>query len=468
MDGATAPCDPTVPSCPDEPYCTDPFFKGPVVKSCRRAPSTPPPRHQPSCRANTTPPLPSRKTALDPECLYANYNVERYVDRVGGSTSGQSLTIASAFKGSVLYVGINGAIYSVSTFQPREAGLSVTWDGSGMTLIAGSPGVVGRVDSPVGVDARFYTILSMSESSDGRRIFLTDHLSSTTPSRGYLRSIDVTTSDYRVETHSGLGIGCSSSTFVAPSSVSVLSNMVMIVDAGCYTVHTYNIDTGGFVVTAGIAGTQGTFDGPCAGAEPGVFHSPQVGAWDPHSGNMLVLGADKSLKRISSPNTEACTVTTIGSGDILWSGSGSLIGGIAIDSPDVMLVVGGFEVREYTISTQQYTVIAGSYQSSVDELYFRWSAGTACGARVGLPTQILRHRAETHGGDNAIYVVDVGSANPGDTPSIWRYATLCSLHPHTPPHHTHTHGHSQLTTLHTASAPSIWRYVTPASPPPQG
>ena len=126
VDGVNAPCDPTVPGCPEETFCTDPFFGGPVVKSCRRTPSQ--------------------------GCEYASYNVERYVGNVRGATVGQWMTIASAHKGSVLYVSTGNAIYSVSTFQSRES--SAGWDGSSMTLIAGGPGVPGRVDSSIGVDAR--------------------------------------------------------------------------------------------------------------------------------------------------------------------------------------------------------------------------------------------------------------------------------------------------------------------------
>lgn len=405
VDGATAPCDPTVPSCPDEAYCTDPFFKGPVVKSCR-------------------------KTALDPECLYANYNMEHYVENVGGNPSGDWMAIASALKGSILYVSINGAVYSMSTFQPRELDPLATYNGAGMTLIAGSPGSIARVDSAVGSSARFYGIVSMSESSSGESILLTDVLYSTTPARGYLRSIDVTTRDYRVATLSGPSTGtCSASNFVNPVSVDTLSNLVMVVDADCYTIHTYDTTTGSFVVTAGIAGTQGTFDGPCTGPEPGVFDSPQAGIWDPSSGSMLVLNSDKRLKRISNPNTGSCMVLTIASGEALWSGASSLIGGIALDVPGVLVVAGGNEVRTLDLQSQSYTVIAGSYQSSINELFFGWMAGTACGARVALPRQVLRHRAETHGGDSAIYLVDQGNWGTGQTPSIWRYVTPASPPP---------------------------------------
>lgn len=399
VDGVNAPCDPTLPGCPVDTFCTDPFYSGPSVKSCRRSAAQ--------------------------GCEYASYNVERYVENVGGNPSGDWMSIASAFDGSLLYVSVNGAVYSMSTFQARELG-GGTYDGAGMTLIAGAPGVSDIVDSALGINSRFYGVTSMAESSDGAKILVTDALLTSNPSRGYLRVIDVTTRNYGVSTVSSVpSTSCSSSSFLSPFSVAVMGNLAVVVDSECYTINTYDVSTGVFVTTAGTAYSQGAFDGPCVGPGAGLLDSPWGGVWDVGTGDILVLESSKLLRRISSPNTGSCTITTIASGDTLWSGAGSLVGGISLDSPGVVIVVGGNEVRTLDLSTNEYTVIAGSYQSSIDELFFGWSPGTACGSRVALPRQVLRHTAGSHGGDSAIYLVDQGNWGSGQTPSIWRLSMPC-------------------------------------------
>ena len=272
--------------------------------------------------------------------------------------------------------------------------------------------------------SRFPFVASMIATEDGRHILLADILYDSF-TRGWLRSIDVTTRDYAVTTLSATGLVCANDTFINPASVDILRGTpyVMIVDSLCNSVHTYNMDTGEFLLTAGRFYISDVYDGQCL--EAGRIGYASAGVWNT-DGDMFVVVAtpSKQLLRITAPNTPQCMVSILVTG--LWPESTSLWGGMLIESNNVLLVVAGMELRRVSltpsgdaISTD--TKLVGQYQSDPGLRF--WSAGISCAARMGVPSMILRHGAETHGGDSAVYIADRGSF--GGTPSIWRVSMPC-------------------------------------------
>jgi hypothetical protein len=177
--------------------------------------------------------------------------MDHIVDGIAGYTDLHYATIASAHKGSLLYVGIDSAIYSVSTFASSQ------FDGSKMQLIAGAAGQGSiRKDAELGIDSRFTLVTFMKTSLDDRTIYVLDKLE-TEPPRGWLRKIDVSTPNFAVTTLSstaGSGGVCANDTFMSPRSMDIHKSTgnLLIVDSQCETIHTYIPSTDTFLLTAGI------------------------------------------------------------------------------------------------------------------------------------------------------------------------------------------------------------------------
>jgi hypothetical protein len=219
----------------------DTFADGPCISaSCPDDTSTCPGLTIPQCKRTSTSP-----------CEKAFYKMDHIVDGIAGYTSSQYSAIASAHQGSILYVGINSAIYSVSTFASSQ------FDGSKMQLIAGAAGQGSiRKDAALGVDARFTLVTFMKTSLDDRIIYVLDKLE-TEPPRGWLRKIDVSTPNFAVTTLSstaGSGGVCANDTFMSPRSMDIHKSTgnLLIVDSQCETIHTYIPSTNTFLLTAGI------------------------------------------------------------------------------------------------------------------------------------------------------------------------------------------------------------------------
>ena len=413
LDTLKAPCNPVPADCPT-PYtsCSQ------SIKQCRK----------------------SSASACEP----TSYVLDHVVNGVGGMTTGQVLTIASAHQGSVLYVSMTTAMYSMSTFQKlQQSGGGGAYDGAGMTLIAGQQDVAGRVDSALGANARFHTITASTLFSWGgqQKILVTDIeylVGGNLNSIGWIRSIDVSTRNYAVATLSDPIpteiTACSVGSFIFPRDIDALygTPFIVIADSVCATLQTYDASSGQFVLTAGSPGASGSgvdFDGACLGVGAGLLGDPGAVAWSPDGSSIFVAENPKGLRRISSPNTPQCTMTTITPTDhaMLWPGASDadVFGGMIMDTTSGnLIIVAGWEARLYSPTTTTSTRLAGQYVSDFP-LAPQWQSGIGCNAQVGRPTGILRHYADRHGGDNAIYLVNTGTLIEGVGPSIWRISMPC-------------------------------------------
>lgn len=266
-------------------------------------------------------------------CEPAEYVLEEVVYNVGGSDVPVVMTIASAHTGSILYITRDAAVYAMSTFQ-RQKDLSLApIDGTtGMTLVAGNPSIVGRVDATLGSSARFYRINSMMLAEGGIKLWIIDtQYVNSVPMGGWLRFIDITTRDYPVSTLSAVKpspVVCANDTFVNPASVDVLYGTpnVLIADAECLTLHTYNMNTGKFLRTAGSFYSEGTgvaADGNCLNGI-GLLGYLIVASWT-SDGSIFVIEAQGGIRKVSYPNTPSCIITTVNTdGSIPWPGEFSL------------------------------------------------------------------------------------------------------------------------------------------------
>jgi hypothetical protein len=413
---STAPCDPSISTTciPDTWSCDsgDPLTSQ-IIRQCARGTGQP--------------------------CEAAEYVLEEVVYNIGGASAAAiDMTIASSHSGALLYVSYNTAIYSMSTFQ-RQPDLSLPpISGNGMTLVAGNSAISGRVDSSLGASARFYQITSMMLSEGGKTLLLLDtHYVNNVPMGGWLRSIDVTTNrDYPVTTLSAVKnppVTCADDTFLNPVALDVLSGTpyVLIVDAECYTIHTYNVNTGLFVRTAGTFRTSGTgiyADGDCLSGSQGLLEFLETASWT-SDGNIWAIESWGGIRKISHPNTLQCRIDTINSDAqgvitfLPWPGDSSLFkGGMTLESDSRLIIVGGGEVRLYDTNTQAITRIAGYFFPATFDA--TWVNGAACAAVIGMSPKILRHHALTHGGDSSIYMVNTG-LYAGTRPSIWRLSMPC-------------------------------------------
>lgn len=160
----------------------------------------------------------------------------------------------------------------------------------------------------------------------------------------------------------------------------------------------------------------GDQDGPCLtdALMGGAFSA----VWN-EDGDMFVLFLSKDLKRIHRPNQPECMVLTVG-GDV-WPGESSLFGGMFLESADTVLMVAGLELRRHNVIANTHTTLVGQYTGIPEER--GWMEGYGCRAKIGRPSMVLAHHADTHGGDHSVYLVDRGTY--GFAPSIWRISLPC-------------------------------------------
>lgn len=244
---------------------------------------------------------------------------------------------------------------------------------------------------------------------------------------GWLRSVDITTRNYAVTTLSGSSEDfCpNNSTLRNPLMLDVLQGtpLVMVVDGRCRQVYTYNMDTRGFLITAGKASASGTSDngGACHGIDPALLGTIRYGIWNTDGDMFILLTSIRRVMRITRPNTPECMVVPLNTDHDIWSGpDSSSMYGMALLAPNRILVAASREVIVYDAVAKSKSRILGQYSVYTQS---GWREGLSCHAQLGDPSGLLLHTPGVHGADSALYFADRGSL--GSLPSVWRMSMPC-------------------------------------------
>lgn len=379
-----APCQPQFPTCPLVSATCPPGVDATIydnITKCRKSPSE--------------------------SCEGTHYNVDQIIQYLGGVSTPSYVAMDLTSQGSSMFVAVNNAIYSYSTFQGVEYKGPGIYNGQGGALIAGSPGVDsgGCIDSSVsGLMARFPRVTFMRSMWDDSAILVVDSCGGAS-SIGHVRRISLDPSrDYDVNTLSPSSSGqCANNSFSSIASIDILkgTQKVMIVDTDCGSVHTLDMSTGKYLLTAGIFLANGNLPGRCIN-EARISY-PSAGVWNGESQMIVVSASSQALFLITNPNTPSCMVQILRSIDFpyqppLWSSSPSTFGGIIMLDSQNFLFAADWRISKYNLQTAKVVHLVGSYE----DIFSGWhgSGSTGCNAKIGTDSvySMTRTNADFNGG----------------------------------------------------------------------